>query len=236
MKICPFVAESGHSQLSSVFSKLSLATSRSEIETVLNSLGTLRQEEFASLPRENNQSRIIMSQGVDGDGVVTKSEFMIVQLASDEKLTKRTANRIIKMVKRKDFNPAEIRSSKIQSLESAIAKADGGSIFEYDVWKQGDGQQDLKLYLRNLRTILEDLLADQGYVGYQYLSFKLLERNGSRVFGPANSTVWWQINAELIGADRVLIGIVIFTDGSWNKCALSCESIYGNFVLTRIDS
>ena len=71
-----------------------------------NSLGTLRQEEFASLPRENNQSRIIMSQGVDRDGVVTKSEFMIVQLASDEKLTKRTANRIIKIVKRKDFNPA----------------------------------------------------------------------------------------------------------------------------------
>ena len=92
--------------MSSVFSKLSLATSRSEIETVLNSLGTLRQEEFASLPRKNNQSRIIMSQGVDGAGVVTKSEFMIVQLASDEKLTKRTANRIIKIVKRKDFNPA----------------------------------------------------------------------------------------------------------------------------------
>ena len=85
MKICPFVAESGHSQLSSVFSKLSLGTSRSEIETVLNSLGTFQQEEFALLPRENNQSRIIMNQGMDGDGVVTKSEFMIVQLASDEK-------------------------------------------------------------------------------------------------------------------------------------------------------
>ena len=72
-----------------------------------------------------------MSQGVD-EGVVTHSEFMIVQLASDEKLTKRTSNRIIQLVKRKKFRlfspatPADIRSTKIQSIESAIAKADGG--------------------------------------------------------------------------------------------------------------
>jgi hypothetical protein len=151
---------------------------------------------------------------------------MIAQLASEEKLTKRTSNKIIKLVRRDDFVPSDIRTDRIQQIESWIEKADGGTIFEYDVWKEEDGRQDLKLYLRNLRTILEDLIADGQYAGYQYLSFELVERDGCRAFGPANSTVWWQINAELIGPDKVLLGIVIFTDGSWNKKKLSCESVY----------
>lgn len=209
-----------------MFAKLSRAKSRSQIEDALKSLPNSQQaREFVSLPGAALGSRIIISEGVEG-GVVTKTEFMIAQLASEEKLTKRTSNRIIRMIKQKDFKPADIRTDRIQQIESWIDKADGGAIFEYDVWKAGDGKQDLKLYLRNLRTIMEDLVADGEYAGYQYLSFELLERDNCRAFGPANSSVWWQINAELIGIDKVLLAIIIFTDGSWNKKKLSCEALY----------
>ena len=44
---------------------------------------------------------------------------------------------------------------------------------------------------------VEDLVADVQHNGYQSLSFELLERNAERVFGPANSGVWWQINARI---------------------------------------
>jgi hypothetical protein len=134
--------------------------------------------ELASLPREAASlgNRIIMREGVDG-GVVTGTEYMIAQLASEMKLTKRTTNKIIKLVKRDDFVPDEIRTDRIQQIESWIEKADGGTIFEYDVWKEGDGQQDLKLYIRNLRTILEDLIADEQNAGYKYLFFELVERD-----------------------------------------------------------
>jgi hypothetical protein len=73
---------------------------------------------------------------------------------------------------------------------------------------------------------LEDRIADEQYAGYQYHSFELVERDNCRSFGQANSSVWWQINAELIGPDKVLLGIIVFTDGSWNKKKLSCESVY----------
>ena len=32
------------------------------------------------------------------------------------------------------------------------------------------------------------------------------------MFGPANGSLWWQINEERIDPDRVLLGLVIFID------------------------
>ena len=69
----------------------------------------------------------------------------------------------------------------------------------------GDGKQELKLYLRRLVPIMEDLIADERFAGHQYLSFERREHNGSRVFGPANGScggrsmrsVWVQIESYL---------------------------------------
>jgi hypothetical protein len=48
------------------------------------------------------------------------------------------------LVKRDNFVPGEIRTNRIQQIESWIEKADGSTMFEYDVWEEGDGQQSLK--------------------------------------------------------------------------------------------
>ena len=74
---------------------------------------------------------------------------------------------------------------------------DPNAIQEFDLLHASDGCQELTLYLRNLTVNVEDLVADVQYNGYQSLSFELLERNAERVFGPANSGVWWQINARI---------------------------------------
>jgi hypothetical protein len=214
-----------------MFKRLSRSTTRAEIDAAMSTLRIPQiSQVFPALPRAACESRIIIREGEEG-GVITLTEYMIAKLASDEKLKKRTSNKVIEMVRRSDFVPADIRTDRIQQIEARIEKADGGRTLQFDLWKEEDGQQDLKLYARDLTHIVECLLADEGYAGYQYLSFEYLERNGSRVFGPANSTLWWQINAELIGPDHVLVGIVVFTDGSWNKNSLSCESVYGDLLV-----
>ena len=71
------------------------------------------------------------------------------------------------------------------------------AIQEFDLLYASDGCQESTLYLRNLSVNVEDLVADVQYDGYQSLSFELLEQNGERVLGPANSGVWWQINARI---------------------------------------
>ena len=186
-----------------------------------------------SLPRTAVGTRIIMRPDEDG-GVITQSEYLIAELASKEKFTKRSTNSIIAMLKRNDFTAAEIRTNRIQQIERLISKADGGATLEFDFWRQGDGKQELKLYMRRLVPIMEDLIAEERFAGHQYLSFELRERDGCRVFGPANSSLWWQINQERVGFDRVLLGLVTFIDESYNKKHLSCESVYGemhNFAM-----
>ena len=98
-----------------------------------------------------------------------------------------------------------------------ISKAhDGGTIQDFNFWKEEDGEQELVLIinLRLLRQIIEDLLADPRFKGCQFLSFERQERNGVRIFGATNGGVWWQINSLLVGPENVLIWIIIFTDGS----------------------
>ena len=63
---------------------------------------------------------------------------------------------------------------------------------------------------------MEDLIADERFAGHQYLSFELRERDGSRVFGPANGSLW-QINEERVGPNHVLLGLMTFIDESYNN-------------------
>ena len=72
------------------------------------------------------------------------------------------------------------------------------------------------------------------------LSFQLLEQNGQRVFGPANSGVWWQINTRAVGPDNVLLGMVIFEDESFATqgvepmCCMFAVMISNMFVIIFI--
>ena len=168
-----------------------------------------------------------MRNGVDG-GMITQSEYLIAKLASDHRIPKRVSNSFIETVKRDDFNPDDLRFDTIQPIEQLISKAhDGGTIQEFNFGKEEDGEQELVLIIRLLRQIIEDLLADPRFKGCQFLSFEIQERNGVRIFGAANGGVWWQINSLLVGPENVLIGIIIFTDGSWIKKGITCEALYG---------
>ena len=64
---------------------------------------------------------------------------------------------------------------------------------------------------------------------FQYLSFEFLERNGQRVFGLANSGVWWQINAREVCSDNVLLALVVFENVSF--AMQTCEPLYGIFAV-----
>ena len=157
--------------------------------------------------------------GVSG-GCVTQTEYLIAKFASEAKLNKRTGDKLIALTSRADFNLGEIRTNSIRQIERWIADAnDPNAIQEFDLLRASDGKQELTLYLRNLIMIVEDLVADPRYNGFQYLSFELLERNGQRVFGPANSGVWWQINARDVGTNIVLVALVVFEDESF---AMQC--------------
>ena len=69
------------------------------------------------------------------------------------------------------------------------------------------------------------------FTAFQYLSFELLERNGQWVFRPANSGVWWQINAREVGSDNVLLALIVFEDASFATQTCEPQSLYCIFAV-----
>ncbi len=96
----------------------------------------------------------------------------------------------------------------IRKIEKLITDSCRGKITEYDLWTEMDGLQEVKLYVRNLRHIIKDLLLHIGYRDLQYLHFEYREMNGKRMFGPANGGIWRQITVRKICQGHVLIALV----------------------------
>jgi hypothetical protein len=101
------------------------------------------------------------------------------------------------------------------------------SELQYYLWTQDDDKQEVKVYLRSLKQLVEGILTDLGFKNLQYLWFKYREVNGERVLEPANGEIWWQVTVRQIGSGHVLIAIVIFQNGPWVNMNFSCEPLYG---------
>ncbi len=116
------------------------------------------------------------------------------------------------MLRRNHFIPGDIRAETIWELQKFVTTSSGSKLFECDFWTMDDGKQEVKLYLRSLKQIIEGIVADLGFRNLQYLWFEYREVEGQRVFGPAIGAIRWQITVRQIGSGHVLIAIVIFQD------------------------
>ncbi len=157
----------------------------------------------------------------------TGTKFRFAKFCTEEKLKKPTSDRLLGMLKGRAFIIEDLRADSIREIEKLISDSCRGKITEYDLQTEMDGLQEVKLYVRNLRHIIEDLLLHLEYRDLQYLHFEQREINGERIFGPANGDIWWQITVGKIGQGHVLIALVEFQDGSWVKMNLTCKPLYG---------
>jgi hypothetical protein len=153
--------------------------------------------------------------------------FDLQNFAPNKKLKKRTSDCLLGMLKERAFVLEDLHADSIWEIEKLISDSCKGKITEYDLKTEMDGLQEVKLYLRTLRQIIEDLLRHLGYRDLQYLHFEYRECNGERIFRPANGGLWWQITVRKIGQGHVLIALVVFQDDSCVKMNLSCEPLYG---------
>jgi hypothetical protein len=203
-----------------------------EILSAIDNLNPDQEDDAGAQPVDmhvGDSSRLqqmIIRPGESG-GVLTRSEFELSKFCAEEKLRKKASDRLLSMLKNPNFVIKDIRAEKIRELETLIADCSRSKISEYDLWTKGDGKQEVKVFLRSLKQIVEGILADIGFKDRQYLWFEYRQMNGERLFGPANGAIWWQITVRQIGSGHVLIAIVIFQDGSWVKLNLTCEPLYG---------
>jgi len=67
------------------------------------------------------------------------------------------------MLKERAFILEDLHADSIWEIGKFISDSCKGKIKEYDLWTEMDGLQEVKLYLRTLRQIIEDLLWHLGY-------------------------------------------------------------------------
>jgi hypothetical protein len=150
--------------------------------------------------------QLIIRDGESG-GVLTQTEFLETKFCAEHKLKKRTSNGLLCMLRKKEFVRDDIRAETIRELEKIVATnatSSGSKIYEYYFWTKDDGKQEVKLYLRSLKQIVEGILAELGFRNLQYLWFEYREVDGECVFGPANGAIWWQITVRQIGSGHVV--------------------------------
>jgi hypothetical protein len=62
------------------------------------------------------------------------------------------------MLKKRAFIIEDLRADSIWKIEKLISYSCKGKITKYDLWTEMDGLQEVKLYWRNLRHMIKDLL------------------------------------------------------------------------------
>ncbi len=98
---------------------------------------------------------------------------------------------------------------------------------EFNLWQEGDGDQQLKFFLADIEWTLQDLLADPAMKGFQKFEFKeVKDSRGFRVFGEAWTSLKFQEAASIIGPGKVPLSLVLYIDGTFIKNGIDVRPLY----------
>ena len=93
-----------------------------------------------------------------------------------------------------------------------------GDIYVIDLWEDGDGDQDVRLYKRPALAVLRELLSDERLPGHQHFGFQLYKNSqGSRVLAcddSDNGSITFQLSQMSVGPDTVPISIVLYDEST----------------------
>lgn len=129
-----------------------------------------------------------------------------------------------------DFDPKTVDHDMHVRLMKAIEE---GDIEVIDLWEDGDGQQDVRLYKRPALKVLRELLSDERLAGHQHFGFKLYKNSqGSRILAcDANGSITFQLAQISIGAGKVPISIVLYIDGTFIKRGIPIRPVYSKLYI-----
>jgi len=166
----------------------------------------------------------------EAPSLFTASERLLQDFAKEKHWNATIVKDLIqKVLHHPDFDPAEVDHDMHERLMGAIEE---GDIQVIDLWQEGDGRQDLRLFKRPAGKVLRELLADPRLAGSQHFAFKeYKDPNGDRIIGgDANGSVTFQLAQMHVGEGKVPISLVLYIDGSFIKRGIPIRPIYCKFI------
>ena len=115
------------------------------------------------------------------------------------------------------------------NMHDRLMRAVADELEIHNMWQEGDGEQDVRFFKRNLEAVLRELVADERLEGCQHFAFKEYKNaNGDRILGGhANGSVSFQIAQARMGPGKVPISIVLYIDATFLKRGIPIRPIYG---------
>lgn len=159
-------------------------------------------------------------------GLFTASERILQDFAQEKKVNATFIKDLIqKVLHHPDFDPAQVDHDMHERLMGAIEQGDLEII---DLWKEGDGDQDVRLFKRPAGKVLRELIADPRLAGCQHFAFReYKDGSGARIIGGhANGSVTFQLAQIRVGEGTVPISIVLYIDGSFIKRGIPIRPVY----------
>ena len=137
---------------------------------------------------------------------------------------------IQKVLHNDNFDADDVDHNMHERLMRAVAD----ELDIHDMWREGDGEQDVRFFKRKLEAVLRELLADERLAGCQHFAFKLYKNaKGERILGGhANGSVSFQIAQTRVGLGKVPISIVLYIDATFLKRGIPIRPIYGTISYT----
>jgi hypothetical protein len=156
------------------------------------------------------------------------SQAAVIGLRNEQRMTQEATNAVIAMVTDPQFDAREIGTDRVQQLEKRLLREFGGDVWVFDGFqKPMDGNQDTKMILRSIESVVREMFGDPQFAGCLTFSFvPTFSEDGQRTFGSFMGGIWAQILARQIGSDKVLLALGVFIDASYIKVTLSAKPIY----------
>ena len=97
-----------------------------------------------------------------------------------------------------------------------------------DLWEEGDGNQEVLLYKRNVLKVLRELISDERLEGCQHFGFKEYKNaDGERILAcDANGSLTFQLAQIQVGERTLPISIVLYINSTFIKRGIPIRPVY----------
>ena len=163
------------------------------------------------------------------ESILNYSHCQILKLRKECILNLKAINAVLSLVQDPQFNPREIGTERVQTLECTLLRGhDGNGVKEYDFYRDGDDLQDLKLYILDCKQVATEMFSDPKFKGHFTFKFTpTFNDEGRRTFGSAMGGVWAQFYARTaVDGVEVILVLAIYIDASYVKINLTVKPIY----------
>ncbi len=137
------------------------------------------------------------------------------------------------MLKNPAFNADEVDTDMLKRLQASINSVEI-QIINMNV--EGDGDQVLELFKRQVEKVLRERMADMRLAGHQHFAFhEYKDPRGHILFaGHSNGSVSFQLAQLEVGEGKVPVSIVLYIDGTFLKKGIPIRPVYRECVLPYI--